>query len=123
MSTEEKQQLLNAEEKKGLEPSHSLGNGSKMNETMLIFAMLFINVLVVCVDTMPETFFNYEAKRRGLKEYQNGIVIGCYDFGRLIAGPVCPFMVSIRSHLIDQFRLLIGMVCRQIDKQVSMNCL
>ena len=46
------------------------------------------------VDMMPLTFFTYEAKKRGLLDYQTGIVIGCYDFGRLISGPLCASVVS-----------------------------
>lgn len=93
MSKEEKKQLLNDGDGE-MKKQNGLSEGSKLKETMIILAILFINMLGLCVDTMPMTFFNYEAKQRGLMEYQTGIIIGCYDFGRLMAGLVCPLIVS-----------------------------
>lgn len=97
MSTEEKIQLLNHNQNESM-AKDGLSAGSKLKETLLIIAILFNLTLIHCVDTMPLSFFNYEAKKRGLKDYQTGIIMGCYDFGRIIAAPVAPLIVSIGTY-------------------------
>lgn len=96
MTSEDQLPLLNETDRKRTK-ENSLGSGasSKWKETFIILVILFSNMLGLVVDMMPLTFFTYEAKKRGLLEYQTGIVIGCYDFGRLISGPLCASMVSI----------------------------
>lgn len=87
METEEREQILNNEDEQTAQ-RRGLATGSNMKETMIILSILSINVLGLCVDMMPVSFVNHEAKLRGLKEYQSGIMMGCYDFGRLIFSPV-----------------------------------
>lgn len=101
MSKEEKRELLTQEHNE-IVTQDGLASGSKPKETLLIIAILFNLTLIHCVDTMPLSFFNYEAKKRGLKDYQTGIIMGCYDFGRIIAAPVAPLIVSILiNHMIN----------------------
>ena len=96
MTSEDQLPLLNEiDRKQTKENSLGLGASSKWKETCIILVILFSNMLGLVVDMMPLTFFTYEAKKRGLLEYQTGIVIGCYDFGRLISGPLCASVVSI----------------------------
>ena len=57
-------------------------------------------MLGLCVDMLPVTFFAYVAGKRGLAEYQSGIILGCYDFGRLISGPLCANVVSNDGFLV-----------------------
>ena len=57
-------------------------------------------MLGLCVDMLPVTFFAYVAGKRGLAEYQSGIILGCYDFGRLISGPLCANAVSNDGFLV-----------------------
>ena len=87
--------LIEKDRQKSPQISPEIGASAKCKETCVILVILFSNMVGLVVDMMPLTFFTYEAKKRGLLEYQTGIVIGCYDFGRLISGPLCASMVSI----------------------------
>ena len=96
MKTEDQQPLLdNKDGRNARGASFGLGASTKCKETLIILVILSVNMLGLIVDMMPITFFTYEAKKRGLAEYQTGIVLGCYDFGRLISGPLCASVVSL----------------------------
>ena len=95
METEDQQPLLDKKEERHANgASFGLGASTKCQETLIILVILSVNMLGLIVDMLPITFFTYEAKKRGLAEYQTGIVFGCYDFGRLLSGPLCASVVS-----------------------------
>ena len=95
MTCNDKQPLLeNSRQSQESTKKIGLGGGSKCREAFIILIILFINMLGLCVDMLPVTFFAYVAGKRRLAEYQTGIILGCYDFGRLVSGPFCVNVVN-----------------------------
>ena len=114
MKTEDLQPLLdNKDGRNAKGASFGLGASTKCKETLIILVILSVNMLGLIVDMMPITFFTYEAKKRGLAEYQTGIVLGCYDFGRLISGPLC---ASVVSFAVSIFVVSQGLQSLETDK-------
>ena len=58
------------------------------------------HVRTVCRHVASNFLYICSRGKRGLVEYQSGIILGCYDFRQLISGPLCANVVSNEEFVV-----------------------